>query len=197
MITTFSAPRRSCAQPPTPPHAILCILAFGRCKGGDCWGRKYDLAGLAPRPRPGAWPLPCFSTTRQLSSLRCSTCLQAFQWHARRKCKQLHRERLCARTCAPASAMIMLGLPCLCSSFTQDFARVSESTLVMSYTMMAAAAPLRTHACTTVTCKPDTRQPAAWLLLETRCLQRMPACCPDSLRLLAAHHRSLCLFGCL
>lgn len=44
---------------------------------------------------------------------------------------------------APASAMIMLGLPCLCSSLTHAFARTRESTLVMSYTMMAAAAPLQ------------------------------------------------------
>ena len=42
----------------------------------------------------------------------------------------------------PASAMIMLGLPCRCSSFTQFFALVKLSALVMSNTTTAAAAPL-------------------------------------------------------
>lgn len=39
--------------------------------------------------------------------------------------------------------MIMLGLPCRCSSRTQALARLNESVLVMSYTMIAAAAPLQ------------------------------------------------------
>jgi hypothetical protein len=39
--------------------------------------------------------------------------------------------------------MIMLGLPWRCSSRTQALARVKDSLLVMSYTMMAAAAPLQ------------------------------------------------------
>lgn len=43
----------------------------------------------------------------------------------------------------PARAMIMLGLPCRCSSLTHALARLNESMLVMSYTMMAAAAPLQ------------------------------------------------------
>ena len=45
----------------------------------------------------------------------------------------------------PASAMIMFGFPCRCSSLTQLLARVRESALVMSNTMMAAAAPLLMH----------------------------------------------------
>ena len=36
----------------------------------------------------------------------------------------------------------MFGLPCLCSSFTQDLALDRLSELVMSYTITAAAAPL-------------------------------------------------------
>lgn len=48
---------------------------------------------------------------------------------------------------APASAMIMLGPPWRCSSRTHALARLNESVLVMSYTMMAAAAPLRSVSC--------------------------------------------------
>ena len=43
----------------------------------------------------------------------------------------------------PARDMIMLGLPILCSSFTQLLALVKLSALVMSKTMTAAAAPLQ------------------------------------------------------
>ena len=52
------------------------------------------------------------------------------------------REHRC-RCAAPASAIIMLGFPCRCSSRTQDLARLNESGLVISYTIIAAAAPLR------------------------------------------------------
>mmetsp|Transcript_23441 Transcript_23441/g.79780 ORF Transcript_23441/g.79780 Transcript_23441/m.79780 type:complete len:387 (+) Transcript_23441:1511-2671(+) len=41
----------------------------------------------------------------------------------------------------PASAITRLGLPCRWSSRTQLFARAKESWFVMSYTMIAAAAP--------------------------------------------------------
>ena len=46
----------------------------------------------------------------------------------------------------PARAMIMLGLPCLCSSFTHVLAFARLSVLVMSNTMTAAAAPLHRSA---------------------------------------------------
>ena len=42
----------------------------------------------------------------------------------------------------PASDMIMLGLPCRCSSLTHVFAFAKLSALLMSKTMTAAAAPL-------------------------------------------------------
>lgn len=45
---------------------------------------------------------------------------------------------------SPANAMIMSGLPCRCNSRTQFLAREKDSGLVMSYTMMAALAPLHT-----------------------------------------------------
>lgn len=42
----------------------------------------------------------------------------------------------------PASAMMTLGSPRRCSSFTHDLAPLNDSGLVMSYTTIAAAAPL-------------------------------------------------------
>jgi len=42
----------------------------------------------------------------------------------------------------PVNAMIMLGFPCRCSSFTHVFAFAKLSALLMSKTITAAAAPL-------------------------------------------------------
>ena len=50
--------------------------------------------------------------------------------------------RLARSALFPASAMITLGSPRRCSSFTHDLAPLKLSGLVMSYTTIAAAAPL-------------------------------------------------------
>lgn len=65
------------------------------------------------------------------------------------------------------------GFPCRCNSRTQFFARVKESVLVISYTMMAAAAPLRED-----TAEPkaaEERGVSAWRTLQSAATAR--ACC--------------------
>lgn len=50
---------------------------------------------------------------------------------------------ICITTLLPASAMMTLGSPRRLSSLTHDLAPLNDSALVMSYTTMAAAAPLQ------------------------------------------------------